>query len=68
MTTFIESETTRFLDAGAAAALLGIGRGTLYNLRSADQFAPAIRIGRALRWEAGALLDWARAQNEEVAA
>ncbi|GAA1226588.1 helix-turn-helix domain-containing protein [Rhodoglobus aureus] len=59
----------KLLNAAGASALLGISRGTLYNLRSADAFAPAIVLGRGtLRWEAQDLLAWARQHKEQAVA
>lgn len=70
MTTTTTAEApTRLLDAAGASELLGISRGTLYNLRNADRFAPAIVLGRGtLRWEAQDLIDWARQFKEATAA
>ena len=61
-------QTDRLLNAAEAARMLGIAPGTLYNLRSEDRFAPAIVLGRALRWEPSDLLMWARQFKEGQAA
>ena len=56
------------LDATGAAALLGLTRGSLYNLRNAGDFAPAVVIGRGtLRWEPADLMAWARGKKEMAA-
>ena len=61
-------QTDRLLNAAEAARMLGIAPGTLYNLRSEDRFAPAIVLGRTLRWETSDLLMWARQFKEGQAA
>jgi len=59
----------KLLDAAGASELLGISRGTLYNLRNTDRFAPAIVLGRGtLRWETHDLLAWARQHKEQAVA
>jgi len=68
MTTTAEAPP-KLLDASGASELLGISRGTLYNLRNADRFAPAIVLGRGtLRWETQDLLTWARQYKEGTVA
>ena len=46
-----------------AAALLGIGRSTLYALLAAGVI-PSIRIGRAVRVPVDQFRDWLRRQSE----
>ena len=67
-TTATAPQTDRLLTATEAARMLGIAPGTLYNLRCKDRFAPAIVLGRALRWETSDLLMWARQFKEGQAA
>ena len=49
------------VDAKDAAALLGISRAHLHNLRSSGRIPKPERLGRAVRWSVEELLAWSRA-------
>lgn len=57
-------ETERLLTAKEVSVVLGLATGTIYNLRSAGRFAPAILLGNAVRWERDDVLEWARQFKE----
>jgi excisionase family DNA binding protein len=50
-----------------AAARLGVGRSTLYDL-IADHAIPVVRIGRAVRIPASRLAAWVERQSEDAEA
>ncbi|MEY9950581.1 helix-turn-helix transcriptional regulator [Leifsonia sp. EB34] len=59
-----QQEADSLLTVKQAAEILGLATGTVYNLRSAGRFAPAIVIGKSVRWERADVLAWARAFKE----
>lgn len=62
------ADPERGLDVKAAAALLGISRASLYELRKESGFVKPIQVGkRSVRYSRAELLAWQQAQKESKA-
>jgi predicted DNA-binding transcriptional regulator AlpA len=49
-----------------AALFLALSVRSVERLRNRGEFPPAVRIGRAVRFEPGAVVAWARAAQEKA--
>ena len=58
------TDTRALLTIEEVADLLQVSPGSIRTLREQGRFAPAVRIGRHLRWELKDVQDWAASQRE----
>lgn len=61
-----EQDPDRLMDVAEAAALLGMKPGTLYSWASKKR-VPHRKVGAALRFHRGELLEWTKGQGQESA-
>jgi excisionase family DNA binding protein len=59
-----EQDPDRLMDVDEAAALLGVRPGTLYSWAS-KRNVPFRKVGAALRFHRGELLEWTKGQKQE---
>jgi len=61
----MEDQVPRFIDTAHAAKLLGLSESTLEKMRHFRRPGPPVtRIGRAVRYDRNALLNWATSLQE----